>query len=87
MLPDSPPRSGRGARRPLTVSRAAILGGVALAGGRGNVLGTLFAAGALVLLNNTFNLLELDTNLQSIAKGLVFILALVFFMRGKAGEA
>ena len=63
------------------------LGGVALAGGRGNVLGTLFAAGALVLLNNTFNLLELDTNLQSIAKGLVFILALVFFMRGKAGEA
>lgn len=69
-----------------TVS-AAILGGVALTGGRGNVIGTLFAAGALVLLNNTFNLLELDTNLQSIAKGLVFILALVFFMRGKAGEA
>jgi len=69
-----------------TVS-AAILGGVALTGGRGNVIGALFAAMALVLLNNTFNLLELDTNLQSIAKGLVFILALVFFMRGKAGEA
>ncbi|MDR3373336.1 MAG: ABC transporter permease [Ancalomicrobiaceae bacterium] len=69
-----------------TVS-AAILGGVALTGGRGNVLGALFAAAALVLINNTFNLLELDTNLQSIAKGLIFILALVFFMRGKAGEA
>ncbi|MDR3495041.1 MAG: ABC transporter permease [Ancalomicrobiaceae bacterium] len=69
-----------------TVS-AAILGGVALTGGRGNVIGALFAAAALVLINNTFNLLELDTNLQSIAKGLIFILALVFFMRGKAGEA
>lgn len=69
-----------------TVS-AAILGGVALQGGRGNVIGVLFAALALVLLNNTFNLLELDTNFQSIAKGVIFVLALVFFMRGKAGEA
>ena len=33
-----------------------------------------------------FNLLELNTNLQDIAKGLIFVLALVFFMRGKAGE-
>lgn len=66
---------------------AAILGGVALTGGRGNVVGVLFAATALVLVNNSFNLLDLDTNLQNIAKGLIFVLALVFFMRGKAGEA
>jgi ribose transport system permease protein len=66
---------------------AAILGGVALRGGRGNLIGVLLAAIALVLVNNTFNLLDLDTNLQNIAKGLIFVLALVFFMRGKAGEA
>jgi ribose transport system permease protein len=66
---------------------AAILGGVALAGGRGNLIGVLLAAIALVLVNNTFNLLDLDTNLQNIAKGLIFVLALVFFMRGKAGDA
>lgn len=66
---------------------AAILGGVALAGGRGNLIGVFFAAVALVLVNNTFNLLDLDTNLQDIAKGLIFVLALVFFMRGTAGEA
>jgi ribose transport system permease protein len=66
---------------------AAILGGVALQGGRGNLIGVLFAAIALVLVNNTFNLLDLDTNLQNIAKGLIFVLALVFFMRGKAGDA
>lgn len=65
---------------------AAILGGVALKGGRGNVLGVLLAALALVLLNNAFNLLELDTNLQAVAKGLVFVAALVFFMRGKGAE-
>lgn len=66
---------------------AAILGGVALQGGRGNLIGVLFASIALVLLNNTFNLLDFDTNLQNIAKGLIFVLALVFFMRGRAGDA
>ena len=63
---------------------AAILGGVALQGGRGNVVGVFFAALALVLINNMFNLLDIDTSLQNIAKGLIFIVALVFFMRGKA---
>ena len=47
----------------------------------------LLAVVSLVLINNTFNLLQLDTNLQSIAKGLIFVIALVFFMRGKAGDA
>jgi ribose transport system permease protein len=66
---------------------AAILGGVALKGGRGNLIGVFFAAVALVLVNNMFNLLDLDTNYQNIVKGLIFVLALVFFMRGKAGES
>lgn len=65
---------------------AAILGGVALQGGRGSLLGVLFAAMALVLVNNAFNLLDLDTNLQNIAKGLIFVVALVFFMRGKGRD-
>jgi ribose transport system permease protein len=65
---------------------AAILGGVALKGGRGNVLGVLIAVTALVLVDNSFNLMALNTNVQGIAKGLIFVLALVFFMRGKAGE-
>ena len=56
-------------------------------GQRGNLIGVLLASIALVLVNNTFNLLDLDTNLQNIAKGLIFVLALVFFMRGKTGDA
>ena len=62
---------------------AAILGGVALKGGRGNLIGVLFAAIALVLVNNAFNLLQLDTSYPAIAKGLIFIIALVLFMRGR----
>lgn len=61
---------------------AAILGGIALKGGRGSVLGALFAALVLVLLNNAMNLLDIDTNLQAIAKGLVFVIALIAFTRG-----
>jgi ribose transport system permease protein len=65
---------------------AAILGGVALKGGRGAPIGVLFAVVALVLVDNMFNLLNLDTNLQAIVKGLIFVAALLFFMRGKAAE-
>ncbi|MBB5751656.1 ABC transporter permease [Prosthecomicrobium pneumaticum] len=61
---------------------AAVLGGVALQGGRGAVPGVLAGSIALVLIANAFNLLELDPNLQQIAKGLIFVVALMLFMRG-----
>ena len=61
---------------------AAVLGGVALSGGRGSVLGALAGAAALVLISNAFNLLEIDPNLQQIAKGLIFVVALMLFMGG-----
>lgn len=65
---------------------AAVLGGVALQGGRGNVLGVLVAVVALVLIGNAFNLLEIDTNIQAIVKGLIFVAALMFFIRRRTGE-
>ena len=61
---------------------AAVLGGVALSGGRGGPLGALAGAAALVLIGNAFNLLELNPNLQGIAKGVIFLAALTLFMRG-----
>jgi ribose transport system permease protein len=66
---------------------AAVLGGVALEGGRGGVPGVLCGAVALVLISNVFNLLEIDPNLQQIAKGLVFVVALMLFMRGRSRGA
>ena len=65
---------------------AAVLGGVALQGGRGSVIGVLAGAVALVLIGNAFNLLELNTNLQQTAKGLIFVIALVLFARVRRGR-
>jgi len=65
---------------------AAILGGVALKGGRGHVFGVLAAVVALVLLDNAFNLLGFNTNIQAIVKGATFVVALMFFIRGRAAE-
>ena len=64
----------------------AILGGVALKGGRGHVFGVLAAVVALVLLDNAFNLLGFNTNIQAIVKGATFVVALMFFIRGRAAE-
>lgn len=66
---------------------AAILGGVVLSGGRGSPLGALMGVVALVLIDNAFNLLGLDTSLQTIVKGLVFVAAIVVFVRAQGGEA
>lgn len=60
---------------------AVILGGVALQGGRGHVAGVGFAVVSLVLIDNALNLLGLQTDLQSIIKGLVVVAALVVFLR------
>jgi ribose transport system permease protein len=65
---------------------AAILGGVVLKGGRGHVFGVLTAVVALVLLDNAFNLLGFNTNIQAIVKGAAFVVALMFFIRGRAAE-
>jgi ribose transport system permease protein len=61
---------------------AAVLGGVALSGGRAGALGALAGAASLILIGNAFNLLELNPNLQQIAKGVIFLAALTLFMRG-----
>jgi ribose transport system permease protein len=62
---------------------AAVLGGIALSGGRGSVVGALAGAVALIILGNAFNLLEIDPNLQQITKGIIFVIALVLFMRAR----
>ena len=66
---------------------AAILGGIALSGGRGSPLGALMGAVALVLIDNAFNLMGLETSLQAIVKGLVFVAALLVFVRARGGTA
>ncbi len=54
---------------------AAVIGGASLAGGRGNILSTLFGALTIVIVQNGLNLNAVPTSLQNIIIGLIIILA------------
>jgi ribose transport system permease protein len=56
---------------------AAVIGGAALAGGRGTIIGTFVGALILTLLDNVLGLNAVSDNLQLIIKGLIVIVAVV----------
>jgi ribose/xylose/arabinose/galactoside ABC-type transport system permease subunit len=56
---------------------AVVLGGTALAGGRGSVAGTLAAVLVLGVVSNILNLLQISAFVQMVAKGLIVILAIL----------
>jgi ribose/xylose/arabinose/galactoside ABC-type transport system permease subunit len=56
---------------------AVVLGGTALAGGRGSIAGTLAAVLVLGLVSNILNLLQISAFVQMVAKGLIVILAIL----------
>jgi ribose/xylose/arabinose/galactoside ABC-type transport system permease subunit len=60
----------------LEVITATILGGTALAGGKGNVWGSMVAAIMLALTRNGLNLLGLSDEYQRLSIGLILLLAL-----------
>jgi ribose/xylose/arabinose/galactoside ABC-type transport system permease subunit len=59
----------------LTVITAVVLGGTSLAGGQGNLVGTLLGVLILSSLLNGLKLQSVSTELQNIAQGLVLLLA------------
>jgi len=56
---------------------AVVLGGTSLAGGTGNVIGTVAAAFVLGLINNSLNLLQISSFVQILVKGLIVIGAIL----------
>lgn len=54
---------------------AVVLGGTAIAGGRGSILGTLIGAVTLGVLNNGLNLMSVSPYTQKILKGAIILLA------------
>ena len=57
---------------------AAVLGGTALTGGRGNIIGTLAGAIILMSIDNWMNLVSVDNFLREAVKGLIILLGMIF---------
>ena len=55
---------------------AVILGGVSFNGGKGKALGVLLGAFFMTMFLNGMTLMSVDSNVQSVIKGMVFILAI-----------
>ena len=58
---------------------AVVLGGTALAGGRGGVLGTVAGVLILALLDNLFNQLEVNTFLKDVLRGVIIVAAVAAY--------
>jgi ribose transport system permease protein len=71
----------------LTILSAVILGGTALTGGRGSVVGTFLGVFLLGVLANGLNLLGARAEVQMFVQGVVLILAVTVdeFRRRKSG--
>lgn len=56
---------------------AVVIGGTSMSGGRGKIIGTIFGALTLGIINNMMNLLGVPTFLVSAIKGLIIIVAVL----------
>ena len=62
---------------------AAVIGGTAMSGGVGTLAGTLAGVIIMAIVNNILNLIGADPNLQSLIKGLIILVAVVFQRKEK----
>ncbi|AZO93463.1 ribose ABC transporter permease [Halocella sp. SP3-1] len=60
---------------------AVVLGGTDIAGGRGQIIGTLLGALILGVLNNGLNLMGISPYTQRVVKGLIIVIAVYFSSR------
>lgn len=60
---------------------AVVLGGTILAGGKGNILGTIGGVAIFAVLDNVMGVMELNAFLKDVVRGLVIILAVAIYAR------
>lgn len=63
---------------------AVVLGGTVLAGGKGNVLGTLGGIAIFAVMDNVMSVLEVNAFLKDVVRGLVIVLAVAVYARRNA---
>jgi ribose transport system permease protein len=66
---------------------AVVLGGTALMGGRGGVLGTVGGVFILAVLDNTFNQLEVNSFIKDVVRGVILIAAVAVYARRQEKKA
>lgn len=66
---------------------AVVVGGTSIAGGSGNVVGTVIGALIVGIINNVQNLLHVNTYWQQVVKGLVILLAIIIDVVTKRAAA
>ncbi|MCR8725798.1 ABC transporter permease [Frigidibacter sp. ROC022] len=71
----APPSAGVGYE--LNAIAAVIIGGTALNGGKGNVLGTVVGALLMAVISNGLNIIDVDPYWQSIVIGLIIVFAVM----------
>ena len=66
---------------------AVVIGGTALMGGNGNMIGTVIGCLLVGVINNILNLTNVNSNYQLIVKGLLIIIAIALDVQsGKIRE-
>lgn len=83
-LASAPPTAGQGLE--LNVIAAAVIGGTSLMGGRGIVAGAVIGALLMESLANGMSLMNLPSSYQSIAVGLVLLVAVYVDVRGRGNR-
>ena len=76
-----------GANYTLASITPVVVGGTMLSGGRGGVMGTLFGAYLVSLLNNLLNFLDVSTYAQLMIQGLIIILAVSVYVEKRRSIA
>ena len=66
---------------------AVVLGGTALMGGRGGVIGTVGGVAILAVLDNVFNQLEFNAFLKDVVRGVIIIAAVAVYARRQEKQA
>ena len=67
-------------------SRPVVLGGTLLSGGKGGVVGTLFGAFLIALLNNLLNFMDVSKHYQLVAQAVIIILAVSVYVERRRME-
>jgi inositol transport system permease protein len=62
---------------------AVVVGGTSLAGGSGSIIGTIIGAVIVGILSNCLNLLNVNTYVQQITKGVIILIAVIVDMLSK----